>query len=155
MELYKLKQSLLNLVRNFLIDDYSSWQILELSNFKRQKSKDDKKKKENSQSKKGRNMALETHARAWVKSLVWRIFGIVILGTVSWLVTHSWKEMTVITIIFHGVRVILYYFHERVWERIHWGRIKHPLSVLPVNRELEPEDLKLIQSQLRELGYLD
>jgi len=44
MELCKLKQSLLNLVRNILIDDYSSWQILELSNFKRQKSKDDKKK---------------------------------------------------------------------------------------------------------------
>jgi len=155
MELNKLEQSLLNLVRNFLIDDYSSWQILELSNSKRKKSKHDKKKSENSQSEKGRNMGFDTHARAWVKSFVWRIFGIVILGTVSWVVTHSWKEMTVITFIFHGVRVILYYFHERVWERIHWGRIKHPLSILPVNRELEPEDLILIQSQLRELGYLD
>lgn len=100
-------------------------------------------------------MAIETHSRAWIKSIVWRILGIVILGTISWLVTHSWKEMTIITIIFHGVRVILYYFHERVWDRIHWGRIKHPLSVLPVNRELEPEDLKLIASQLKELGYMD
>ena len=100
-------------------------------------------------------MALETHRRAWVKSIVWRILGVFILGAISWLVTHSWKEMTVITIIFHCARVILYYFHERVWDKIHWGRIIHPLSVLPVNRELEPEDLKLIANQLKELGYMD
>ena len=155
MELYKLNQSLLNLVRNILIDDYSSWQILELSNFKRQKSKDDKKKKENSQCNKGKNMALETHARSWAKSFVWRIFGIVILGFISWIITHSWKEMTIITVFFHSIRMILYYFHERLWEKISWGRVKHPLSILPVKKELEPEDLKLIQSQLRELGYLD
>ncbi len=100
-------------------------------------------------------MALETHARAWIKSIVWRILGIVILGSISWLVTHNWKEMTIITIIFHAVRVILYYFHERVWERISWGRIKHPLSDLSVNKELTPEDLKIIQNQLKELGYID
>jgi len=100
-------------------------------------------------------MALETHARAWVKSIVWRILGIVILGAISWLVTHNWKEVTTITIIFHAVRVILYYFHERVWERISWGRIKHPLSDLSVNKELTPEDLKIIQNQLKELGYID
>jgi len=104
---------------------------------------------------KEKRKTLETRARAWVKSVVWRILGIVILGVISWLVTHSLKEMTVITIIFHGVRVILYYLHERVWERINWGRIKHPLSILPVNKELKPEDLKIIQNQLKELGYLD
>lgn len=100
-------------------------------------------------------MAIETHTRAWVKSILWRIIGIVILGGISWLVTHSLKEMTIITTIFHGIRLILYYLHERAWEKIHWGRIKHPLSILPVKKELEPEDLKLIQSQLKELGYLD
>jgi uncharacterized membrane protein len=100
-------------------------------------------------------MALETHARAWVKSLVWRLFGIIILGSISWIITHSWKEMTIITVLFHSCRVILYYFHERAWERIQWGRINHPLSILPVTKKLEPEDLKIIQNQLRELGYLD
>jgi len=100
-------------------------------------------------------MALETRTRAWIKSFVWRILGIFVLGIIAWLVTHSWKEMTTITIIFHGVRVILYYFHERVWDRIHWGRIKHPLSSLPVNKELTPGDLKIIQNQLKELGYID
>ncbi|MFC2170156.1 DUF2061 domain-containing protein [Acidobacteriota bacterium] len=155
MGLYKLKQLLLNLIRNFLTDDYASWQLLDLSNFKRQKSRTYKKKKENSQNKKGKNMALETHARAWVKSLVWRILGTVILVFISWVITHSWKEVTVITVIFYGIRAILYYLHERLWEGISWGRVKHPLSIFPVKKELEPEDLILIQNQLRQLGYLD
>ena len=100
-------------------------------------------------------MALETHSRAWIKSIVWRILGILILGGISWLITKSWKEMSLITIIFHGIRVILYYLHERVWERIKWGRVMHPLSSLPVNKELTPEDLFLIRSQLKDLGYLE
>lgn len=100
-------------------------------------------------------MAIESHARAWIKSIVWRLLGIIILGTISWFITKSWKEMSLITLIFHGIRVVLYYIRERVWERISWGRVKHPLSILPVKKELEPEDLKLIKSQLKKLGYLD
>jgi len=100
-------------------------------------------------------MALETRARAWVKSIIWRILGIAILGIISWFATHSLKEMTMITLLFHGIRIILYYFHERVWNRISWGRIRHPLSSLPVNKELTSEDLKIIQNQLKDLGYID
>jgi len=140
---------------NYFIGDYLSWQLLEMSHFEQRQSRDTDVSKYNSQSKKGRKMALETHARAWAKSLVWRAVGIVLLGFISWTITHSWKEMTTITVFFHGIRVILYYIHERLWERIGWGRIKHPLSVFPVTRELDPEDLKIIQGQLRQLGYLD
>ena len=155
MESNKLKQPLLNLIRDFLIDDYSSWKLMDLSRFKRQKSRNGQKKKENSQRKKGKSMALETHARAWIKSVVWRMLGIVILGSISWIITKSWKEMSIITLLFHSIRVILYYLHERVWEKVRWGRVKHPLSIFPVKKELKPEDIKLIQAQLSKLGYLD
>ena len=100
-------------------------------------------------------MAFDTHSRAWIKSIVWRILGVLILGSISWIITKSWKEMSLITIVFHSIRVILYYFHERIWERIKWGRIMHPLSSLPVNKELTPEDLKLVRKQLKDLGYLE
>jgi len=79
----------------------------------------------------------------------------VILGAITWVITHSWREMSLITILFHSVRVVLYYLHERIWEKIHWGRIKHPLSVLPVRKELTPDDLNLVRNQLKKLGYLD
>lgn len=151
----KLKPSLSNLIMNYLTGDYLSWQFLYLPHFEQRQSRETDANKRNPLTKKGRKMALETHARAWVKSLVWRAVGIGLLGFISWTITHNWKEMTTITVLFHGIRVILYYFHERLWEKVSWGRVKHPLSVLPVKRELEPEDLKIIQGQLRQLGYLD
>lgn len=100
-------------------------------------------------------MVLETRSRAWMKSFVWRILGIFILGAISWLITRDLKEMTIITALFHGIRLILYYFHERIWEKVSWGRVKHPLSVLPVDRELTPSDLNKVRNQLKDLGYLD
>jgi uncharacterized membrane protein len=93
---------------------------------------------------------METHLRSWMKSFSWRIVGIVLLGGISYAFTKDWKQTTWITIIFHGIRTVLYYLHERWWERISWGRIKHPLSHLPVKRDLAPEDHEAIRNLLRE-----
>jgi uncharacterized membrane protein len=98
---------------------------------------------------------MDTRKRSWVKSLTWRIFGIVLLGLISYLITRDWKQMTVITALFHGIRLVLYYYHERIWERVSWGKVKHPLAELPVNRQLTPEDLEIVRDKLRALGYID
>ncbi len=98
---------------------------------------------------------MDTRIRSWVKSITWRVLGIVLLGVISYLITGDWQEMATITVIFHLIRVILYYYHERVWERVSWGKVKHPLAVLPVNQELSPEDLEQVRSKLKALGYLD
>lgn len=66
----------------------------------------------------------ETKRRSWLKSIIWRIVGIFILGGLSWMVTRNWEQTSVITIAFHSVRLVLYYFHERLWDDIDWGRIK-------------------------------
>lgn len=66
----------------------------------------------------------ETRARSWVKSLVWRAIGVCILGGIGWLVTSDWKQTTVITIIFHLVRFVFYYYHERIWGHIEWGKVR-------------------------------
>ena len=103
-----------------------------------------------------KNTIYETHARAWFKSIVWRVLGIVILALISWIVTHDWKEVGVITIIFHTIRVLLYYFHERVWERIEWGRINtHPLADIPVKKDLSLKDKEKVKECLRNLNYID
>jgi uncharacterized membrane protein len=66
----------------------------------------------------------ERLSRSMVKSLVWRLIGIIILGGIAWAITRSWEETTIITVIFHVVRTFLYVLHERIWNRIEWGRIK-------------------------------
>mgnify|MGYP005850532315 FL=1 len=50
-----------------------------------------------------------------------------ILGVLSWFFTRDWEQTTLITVTFHAIRVVLYYFHERAWERTDFGR-KHPVS---------------------------
>ena len=98
---------------------------------------------------------MDTPARSWAKSLTWRIFGILLLGVISYLTTRDWKSMALITVIFHGSRLVLYYVHERIWERVDWGRVRHPLAALPVDRELTPEDMDVVREKLRSLGYID
>ncbi|MBI2881927.1 MAG: DUF2061 domain-containing protein [Candidatus Tectomicrobia bacterium] len=98
---------------------------------------------------------MDTKTRSWIKSISWRIVGIILLGAIAYSVTGDWKEMTLITLIFHSIRVLMYYYHERLWEHISWGRVKHPLSDLPVKKELTPEDHQLIARKLKELGYID
>ena len=98
---------------------------------------------------------MDTKKRSWAKSLVWRLIGIVLLSLIAYLVTDDWKEMSLITILFHGIRVVLYYYHERAWERISWGRLKHPLASLPVNQQLTPEDMEAVREHLKQLGYVE
>lgn len=97
----------------------------------------------------------ESHLRSWVKSVTWRVIGIVILGGISYMITDNWSKTVGITVIFHTIRLVLYYFHERAWEHIGWGKAKHPLSYLPVKEDLTPQDHDVIQNLLEERDYLD
>ncbi len=98
---------------------------------------------------------MDKRKRSLAKSISWRIAGIILLGIIAYAVTGNLKEMTIITIIFHSIRLVLYYFHERLWEQISWGKIKHPLAELPVNKKLTREDFNIIKEKLKTLGYLD
>lgn len=98
---------------------------------------------------------MDTKKRSWAKSIVWRVIGILLLGLIAYLITGDLTEMTLITILFHGIRLVLYYYHERAWERIDWGKMKHPLAEIPVNQPLAPDDMETIVERLRELGYIE
>ena len=96
---------------------------------------------------------LESRKRSWVKSLIWRAIGVVLLGAIAYAVTGNWEQMTIITLIFHGVRVVLYYSHERIWDQIAWGRVV-PLADLRLKRPLTPEDRNELEELLNKRGYL-
>lgn len=60
--------------------------------------------------------------RSWTKSFTWRFIGIIILLPLTYIFTGKWESAAAVTLSFHTIRMILYYFHERIWERISWGR---------------------------------
>jgi len=97
---------------------------------------------------------LESRKRSWAKSLVWRVVGVLLLGVIAYLVTSNWEQMTIITLIFHGLRVVLYYVHERIWDQIAWGRVVK-LADLSLKRPLTPEDHRELEELLRRRGYLE
>ncbi len=96
---------------------------------------------------------MDTPKRSWMKSVTWRIVGVVILGGVTFLFTRDIGKTTWITLIFHSTRLILYYYHERIWERVQWGRLKHPLAHLPVRHDLTREEEKVIRRFLEEQRF--
>jgi len=75
------------------------------------------------------------HERAWLKvkleSMMWRslakmftyetLCGNVILGTITYLITGDWKQMTAITLTYIGIKHVIYIWNEFIWRKIKWG----------------------------------
>ena len=58
---------------------------------------------------------IESRKRSIVKSILWRLIGIVFLACVTYFYTGSLAQTTMITLLHHGSFIIIYYLHERVW----------------------------------------
>lgn len=76
------------------------------------------------------------HERAWLKikldNMMWRslvkmftyetLCGNIILGTITYMITGSWKQMTAITITYIGIKHAIYVWNEFIWNKIKWGK---------------------------------
>lgn len=49
------------------------------------------------------------------------ILGNLILGSITYLITGSWKQMTVITLTYIGIKHTIYIWNEFIWKGIKWG----------------------------------
>lgn len=69
-------------------------------------------------------MATEGHSRSVVKAISWRITGTLDTILISWLITREIKWAVSIGFVELFTKIFLYYGHERIWNRISFGRIK-------------------------------
>lgn len=97
----------------------------------------------------------ESHTRTIVKAVSWRIIATLITGTIVFIFTRKWNLTLGITFFEVISKILFYYFHERIWNVVPWGQKKHPLAEIGVTRDLEPKDMEIIKSKLKDLGYLD
>lgn len=105
--------------------------------------------------KKTTKLSGEAHARTIAKAVSWRVVATLTTMTIVFLFTREIIISLGVGLAEVIAKVTFYYLHERIWDRISWGKIKHPLSGLHVKRELDPKDMEIIKSKLKELGYID
>lgn len=61
-------------------------------------------------------------ARSVVKAITWKLTAVIISFIVGYYVTGSTKVSAEITGIAAVVGIVVYYIHERIWNKITWGR---------------------------------
>jgi uncharacterized membrane protein len=62
-----------------------------------------------------------TRKRSVVKSIIWRLICIVVSVLTTFLVSGKWDIAVAVGTVYNVITMILYYFHERIWNRIKWG----------------------------------
>ena len=50
-----------------------------------------------------------------IKSILWRVMGVFVLGAVTYYFTRHWIITTYITVVHHATFIVVFYLHERVW----------------------------------------
>ena len=65
-----------------------------------------------------------TRSRSFIKSLTYRVFGTLTSWVVVYAITHKGSLATLIAFWETVVKVLVYYYHERVWDKVAWGRKK-------------------------------
>lgn len=104
----------------------------------------------------------ETHYRSILKAISFRFVASLTTVVIIFILARSLKLDMSVSLKLSGLagvadvvsKLILYYFHERIWGWIGIGQKKHPLSSLPLNRSLDEKNLQIIKDKLKELGYI-
>jgi uncharacterized membrane protein len=64
----------------------------------------------------------EAHSRSFIKAVSWRITGSIDTFVISWVLSGRIGLASGIASVEVITKIALYYFHERVWALIPWGR---------------------------------
>ena len=65
---------------------------------------------------------MDKKLRSLIKSLTYRIIAFIVLMIITWYATGDLVQTTFISVTFHTIQLFLYYIHERLWERVNWGK---------------------------------
>ena len=69
-----------------------------------------------------RDRTSEHPKRSIVKSISWRIVGTIDTIIISWVITGTLSVAFSIGMVELVTKMALYFAHERIWDRVKWGR---------------------------------
>ena len=65
---------------------------------------------------------MELHKRSVVKTITWRVVALLVTMIAVYLYNRDIKESLIVSLSANAVKMVLYYLHERFWNRIKFGR---------------------------------
>ncbi|MDC6384223.1 DUF2061 domain-containing protein [Flagellimonas taeanensis] len=69
-----------------------------------------------------KDLRSESPKRSIAKSISWRIVGTIDTIIISWIVTGTLTLAFSIGMVELVTKMVLYFFHERIWNSIKWGK---------------------------------
>ena len=67
-------------------------------------------------------MSSDSHQRSIAKAISWRVTGTADTFIISWLITGELMIAGGIALTEVVTKIVLYWLHERAWNRVKWGR---------------------------------
>lgn len=67
---------------------------------------------------------MESHSRSIVKSITWRLIAIAVTMLISYIWLQEWGSSIILALVANSIKALLYYLHERGWNKISFGRKK-------------------------------
>ena len=68
-------------------------------------------------------MFKETKSRSVVKSIIWRVVATLLTWGVIYFFNGSAGDSLKITLWAAGLSMVAYYIHERIWNKVRWGKV--------------------------------
>ncbi len=65
---------------------------------------------------------MDSKSRSITKAISWRIIATTLIGIIAYIFTGAAIQSIELTLTAAVVNTTLYYFHERLWSSISWGR---------------------------------
>ncbi len=66
---------------------------------------------------------MDSKLRSITKAITWRILALLITTIVSFAILGCWVTSISIAVLSNILKTVLYYIHERLWERNKWGKV--------------------------------
>ena len=64
----------------------------------------------------------ESISRSALKAISWRLVGTLDTILIAYFITGTISQALSIGFIEWGTKIVLYFFHERLWNRLQWGK---------------------------------
>ena len=68
----------------------------------------------------------DNHTKSIIKSITWRILATLTTITLVFIFTKKIALALEVGLLEISIKLIFYYFHERVWNKISWGQKINP-----------------------------